>query len=183
MYVDELYGTGVPFPPFVETFHAPGISRVAAVANHYDREEAASTQPSTCDSSICPAPPLFYLAYDVNVLSYVPGSSAPGTTFASGTPSRVLGSTLTYSAFDPIGSSGFTRLDLFSGDGGHILPGGVAPDGNPLVVYGLPTVGFMVYNIINTNAQPGLLANYGGLFAHRATMSCVGAAPCPLNGQ
>jgi hypothetical protein len=180
-YVDEpLYGPGTPLAPFAESFHEPGISRIVATANHYDREEGASTQPPACDPSFCPPPPLLSLAYEVNVLSYVPGSSASGTSFTSGTPSRVLGSVLTYSALDPNGSSGITSMDLFSGDAGHILPGGIAPDGNPLLIYGLPTVGFMVYNIINTDAQPGLLANYGGLFAHKATTACVGAAPCPV---
>jgi hypothetical protein len=174
MYVDDLFGD-VPFPPFAEAFHAPGISRIVTVANHYDREEGATQQPPVCDSSLCPAPPIFYLAYEVNVLSYVAGSSVA---FTSGTPSRVLGSTLTYSAFDPNGTSGFTQLDLYSGDAGHELPGGIAPNGDPLTMLGLPATGFMVYNIINTDAQPGLLANYGGLFQHKATTACVGATPC-----
>ena len=178
MYVDDLYGA-VPFAPFAEAFHAPGVSLVVTPVDHYDREEGAATQPPACET-LCPAPGTFALAYEVNVLSYVPGSS---TVFTSGTPSRVLGSTLTYSAFDPLGSSGFTRLDLFSGDGQHVLPGGIAPDGNPLTIFGLPSVGFMVYNVINTNAQPGLLANYGGAFAHRTTTACVGAAPCVTNSQ
>jgi hypothetical protein len=29
----------------------------------------------------------------------------------------------------------------------------------------------MVYNIINANAAPGRLANYGGAFAHRASVA------------
>lgn len=180
LYVDELYGR-VPFPPFAEMFHAPGISLIAATASHYDREEGASIQPAPCETGGCVASPPLYLAYEVNVLSDIPGSSSPATPFTSGTPSRVLGSTLTYSAFDPNGTSGFTVLDLASGDGGHVLPGGIAPNGEALTMDGLPTVGFMVYNIINTNAQPGLLANYGGLFAHKAMASCVGAAPCAAN--
>jgi hypothetical protein len=174
MYVDSLYANS-PRAPFVEAFQAPGISRVVATANHYDREEGASVQPPPCESTGCMAVPPLYLAYEVNVLSYVSGSDE---SFTSGTPSRVLGSTLTYSAFDPHGSSGFTQLDLASGDAGHSLAGGIDPAGHDIVVNGLPAVGFMVYNIINTDAQPGLLANYGGVFAHKATASCVGAAPC-----
>ena len=96
----------------------------------------------------------------------------------------MLGSTLTYSALDPYGSSGFTDLDLYSGDGGHGLTDGVDPEGNGIFVNGLPAVGFMVYNIINTNAQPGLLANYSGVFANRASVMCrsagLGVSPgCP----
>ena len=64
-------------------------------------------------------------------------------------------------------------LDLASGDGGHSM----RPAGNGVVMHGLPTTGFEAYNIINANAQPGLLANYGGLFRHRASRSCTGADP------
>jgi hypothetical protein len=42
---------------------------------------------------------------------------------------------------------------------------------------GLPVTGYAGYNVINANANPGLLANYGGLFRHRASRSCVGADP------
>lgn len=44
------------------------------------------------------------------------------------------------------------------------------------IVMGLPVVGFMAYNIINAQAQPGVLANYGGTFRHRPTVSRVGAS-------
>ena len=44
------------------------------------------------------------------------------------------------------------------------------------ITRGLPATGFMVYNIINSNAQPGKLANYSGLFPHRASLSCSGNA-------
>ena len=167
-YVDTLYGD-VPFAPFVEMFHAPGNSSVTAVATHFDREEGSEQQPPACESTGCMAYPPLTLGYEVNVLSYVEGSHL---TFASGTPSRVLGSVLTYSALDPFGEQGVTALDLTTGDGGHILPGGVDSNGNDVLSFGLPTVGFMVYNIINAHAQPGMLANYGGAFAHRAA-TCI----------
>jgi hypothetical protein len=35
-------------------------------------------------------------------------------------------------------------------------------------VHRLPVTSFMVYTIIDSNAAPGRLANYGGAFAHRA---------------
>ncbi len=125
-YVDDLYGS-VPFPPFVDAFHAPGISTVTMVATHFDREEGSEQQPPACDQTGCMAYPPLTLGYEVNVLSYVEGSNL---TFAIGTPSRVLGSVLTYSALDPFGEQGFTTADLTVGDGGHILPGGVDVDGN-----------------------------------------------------
>ena len=65
--------------------------------------------------------------------------------------------------------------------GSHGSSGG---SGDTVTLMGLPVTGFMAYNVINTNAQPGLLANYSGLFAHRASASCrsagLGTSPgCP----
>ena len=58
------------------------------------------------------------------------------------------------------------------------MPGGVSPDIGDVTLNGLPATGYMGYNIINTNAQPGQLANYGGLFRHRASKSCSGDGAC-----
>jgi hypothetical protein len=46
-----------------------------------------------------------------------------------------------------------------------------------VVLNGLPATGFEAFNVINANAQPGQLANYNGLFRHRASRSCTGADP------
>jgi hypothetical protein len=47
---------------------------------------------------------------------------------------------------------------------------------------GLPVTGFMAYNVINTQAAPGRLANYGGTFRHRSRARCTSDAdagdPC-----
>jgi hypothetical protein len=40
-------------------------------------------------------------------------------------------------------------------------------DGNPAIVYGLPVIGFAMQSYLNSNAQPGLLANYAGSFDHQ----------------
>jgi hypothetical protein len=40
---------------------------------------------------------------------------------------------------------------------------------------GMPVVGFAMQNLINGNAQPGLLANYSSAVPHRALTACVGA--------
>ena len=58
--------------------------------------------------------------------------------------------------------------------------------GNPQkIVYLMPMVGFMVYNVVNANAEPGVLDNYGGAFAHRSTLDCgdVNGQPCPDVGN
>ena len=94
----------------------------------------------------------------------------------AGDPSGVLGSFLRPN-IQPFAQYGWLKLDLFSGDGGHQLLGGVTPALVDVAFNGLPATGYMAYNVINTQAQPGLLANYGGLFRHRASRSCVGADP------
>src|SRR6185312_13786818 len=113
------------------------------------------------------------LPFEVNVISFLTDTGA-------GAPSGVFGSFLRPNV-PPYGTDGWMALDLFSGDGGHILSGGIEDDGTTAVdLNGLPVTGFMAYNVINVNANPGLLANYGGLFRHRASRSCSngGTAPC-----
>ena len=89
------------------------------------------------------------------------------------TPSGVFGSTLTGFNVARNGGSGAVCLDLVSASTTHYLSTGIDPQGASVTLLGLPATGFMAYNIINTQAQPGMLANYGGAFAHR-----VGAAQC-----
>ena len=88
----------------------------------------------------------------------------------AGITSGVFGSTLV-SNIPPYGDRGWLELDMASGDGGHSM----RPAANGVVLNGLPVTGYEAYNVINTNAQPGLLANYGGLFRHRASRSCTGS--------
>jgi len=118
----------------------------------------------------CIAVPPPVLAYQVNVVPFTNDAN-----FSLGTPSGVLGSALTSLQVPPYANEGYVTMDLVSGDGGeHLLPGGIDINRQPVTLDGLPVAGFMVYNIINAQAQPSLLANYGGAFVHRATASCVG---------
>ncbi|HEY6941428.1 hypothetical protein, partial [Dokdonella sp.] len=148
LYTDPFYLAGAAAAqPFTETFHAPGMSNVLADAIQYDQEEGHG------------ATGALTLPYLVNVVSF----SAPDDR-ASG----VLGSMLVthVAAFSEAGTM---TLDLaHGGDESHAL---TAPDGR--VLHGLPATGFMVYNIINANAAPGKLANYGGTFPYRSTVSCT----------
>jgi len=165
-YVDPLFvGSEGVMAPFVETFGAssPGQSNVRFGMAVYDREEGVYPQVSGVPTALPPA-----LSYQVNVVSF----ASPG---AGGETSPVLGSHLVSAYVPPYGADGWARMDLASGDGGHRL----RPDANGVLFSGLPVTGFMVYNIINSNAQPGLLANYGSTFAHRSTVSCDSATPCP----
>jgi hypothetical protein len=161
-YTDSLYGSDVPFPPFDEEF-TDGVSNVLVTGTIYDREESSA-------GTHCEACTPLSLPYNVNLISFL---TVPAP---AGGPSGVFGSMLTGFNIAPYGTAGALTLDFVNGNpDAHELPGGIDGAGNEVTLRGLPAAGFMSYNIINTNAQPGMLANYGGAFHHQATTSCVGA--------
>ena len=151
-YVDAYFvGPGAARPPFAR-IAAAARSDVAAYARLFDQEEGPCVE---CQPM--PVPPVgVVLAWQVNALTF----RSPGSSDA---PSEVLGSRLAISV-EPWAEAGWMELDLAIGDGGHALS--ASTDGT--ILHGLPATGFMVYNIINANAAPGRLANYGGAFTHRA---------------
>jgi hypothetical protein len=158
-YVDTFFNGGAVIPPFSENF-AGGASFVEVGINMYDQEEGFTTQPEDFSPPISVRPSA--LPYEVNVISFLTDTSADD-------PSGVFGSMLRAN-ITPYGDAGWLRLDLASGDGGHAM----RPAGDGTVMHGLPATGFEAFNVINSDAQPGLLANYGGLFRHRASRSCTG---------
>ena len=162
-------------PPFSALFQS-GRSDTAVTGNVYDREEGAVLDFGHC--TFCPppgsvVPPSF--PYAVNVLG-----------FGSGAVSGVFGSNVV-PFFVPLNgdTAGNVELVFIDNDFTQRLPGGTAvADGDDVTLIGLPVTGFMAYNVINTNAQPGLLANYSGVFANRASVTCrsagLGVSPgCP----
>ena len=165
-YVDRTANPSGSLLPFAEPFVAPGKSNVAFGANLYDQEEAFTSIGAPC--GLCPPPlPIPALPYQVNAISFLAQPDAPLV-------SCVLGSRLTTNLV-PNGAAGFVEFDLASlADGvfGHALSGATV-DGaiGSHTLYGLPATGFMVYNIVNANAQAGRLANYGGLFRHARSSS------------
>jgi hypothetical protein len=181
-YVDSRI-SGTPFAPFDETFgdhdsgdeQVTGQSRIVYDGSIFDREEMGS--PTFSCGFICPGgvfPPA--LPFQVNVVNFV-SDSIPGT------PSAVLGSVLTTPYLSPIlfpppnFPSGWMRMNFNP----HALPGGIIEPNDAVALGGLPTVGFMVYSVINANARPGVLGNYGGTFPHRSTLACgdINGQPCP----
>lgn len=160
-YVDHAAHPSGPLAPFARPFDAPGKSDVTFGAKIYDQEGGFTTVGGPC--GFCPPPlPFPSLPYQVNAISFM---AQPGVPLVSG----VLGSRLT-TTLAPHGAGGTVELDLASsdyGDFGHALSGNTV-DGQigTVTLYGLPVSGFMVYNIVNANAQVGSLANYGGLFRH-----------------
>ena len=166
-YTDPARLAGSVLPPFTELFHAPGVSNVAFGFRAYDREEGTTID--SCDFGCGTLPPKT-LPYEVNALTF----SDPTAQQASG----VLGSALT-TRVASYGNSGWAQLDLNPEGESHLLTAGSTSSGASVVLKGLPVTGFMVYNVINSNAQPGKLANYSGLFPHRATVSCTSNASLP----
>jgi hypothetical protein len=166
-YVDKaLYPTN-PTTPFERPFIAPGTSDVAVEGTVYDREEGAQRY-DACE--LCPpVAPIPVLSYQVNVVGF--------RTAGSTDPSGVLGSNLVSLSIPPLGEDGNATMNFNLSNNPHSLPGGLVNLlGAAVGLGGLPVTGFMVYNVINANAQPGLLANYSGAFPHRATVSCQGSA-------
>ena len=181
-YVDPRL-THATLEPFAITFgdYTAGHSETSVIATTYDREELASGSgppPDGCGIPCVASPPIV-LDYQVNVMGFLAEDTPVGT------PTPVLGSRL--STFYTTGwgqpprpNDGWIDLDLYNGDAGHVLPGGTSPQHDGVFLLGLPVTGFMVYNIVNANAQPGILGNYSGAFAHRSTEACVGDVPeCP----
>jgi hypothetical protein len=150
--------------PFSELFQN-GRSDTFVSGKLYDREEGVFADIDAC--TLCPpVSDIPSFPYAVNVIDF-------GTSSTSG----VFGSNVVPFFIPPGGATaGNVVLNLVDPAAIQRLTDGIDADGNPLVLLGLPVTGFMAYNVINTNAQPGLLANYSGVFANRATASCSGSS-------
>lgn len=122
----------------------------------------------------------FELPYEVNAVSFAPWSDtfAPSGVFGSQL-STPLGQLYNNAAY---GDAGWARIAFNDPVEPHALPGGTH-GGSPITLNGLPAIGFMVYNIVNANAAAGRLANYGGTFAHRSTVSCTHDGAVPVGGD
>ncbi len=156
-YVDKYYVGATAVAPFVEVFNKE--SNVEIGINVYDQEEGHGTVDDDISPPISSKPNA--LPFEVNVISWLTDTTA-------GAPSAVLGSKLRPN-IPPYADGGWAALDLASGDAGHAL----RQDLNGKVLHGLPVTGFMGYSLVNGNISGGVLANYGGLFRHRASRLCT----------
>jgi hypothetical protein len=162
-YVDSDLYPRASTQPFEQIF-AGGESTVTVGINLYDQEEGHTTRTGGFSPPIGTRPSS--LPFEVNVISFL-------TTTAAGDPSGVFGSLLRPN-ITPYGNDGWLALGFATG---HSLFGGTSPTLGPVTFHGLPATGYMGYNIVNAQAAVGVLANYGGLFRHRASRTCtVGAA-------
>jgi hypothetical protein len=159
-YVDRQAFPQAPIAPFRFAF-ADGSSSARVLIRRIDRQGNIVQEHCPIPGPSCPVIP--DLKYETNVMEVSRADA----------PSNVLGSALSF-RIEPLLESGTLQLDLASGSTG-IATGRVngVVAGSP----GYPATGFMVYNVINANAQPGMLANYSGLFPHRTYFYCVSGLP------
>jgi hypothetical protein len=196
-YVDDNTAPFVASPPFTNPFRDNGSACEEIDISYRNREEA---QPSgsdfctlnptdpLCAVDFSPLPPPTpgevivgpVLCEESNVLSF--NQSA----VAAGGASRILGGSYARNvnlraSTDPgqnaTYSSGWVRIgfdDPATTAGGLPLQDHVLTTPDSSQYFGLPTIGFWAVNVVNTAAQPGLLANYSGAFRHRGSRANSG---------
>jgi hypothetical protein len=153
---DELFGGGISGGHFLD----PGESCFYIGLQYFDREER--TPQSTIVFSPPPLGGANYLCFEAQVITFNQGTVVPGVDTA------ILGSDLAAN----VNTNGYTSgwLDLsfvedFAGNffSEHSLR--QSNEGN--IFFGLPATGFLVTNYVNSQAKPGVLGNYAGLYRHR----------------
>lgn len=166
-YVDPALNTAA-IAPFEELFgeNYDGKSCVVVdVGDMYDREEGTPSAPAEGFSPPPPGAPPSSLCYEAQIISFLSVADA-----TANPTSRVLSSNLVTNLV-PFAKAGWMRLGL-SGNG-HSL----RPSIEQNVFNGLPVTGFLAVNYVNGNLGAGVLANYSGLYRHRASRSCT-TGPC-----
>jgi hypothetical protein len=160
-YVDPAIVGTTPLgalAPFEETFGGSGTSCSTTDPTSYDR---AGNPPGPS----LPPPEGGYVAdgkhlcYESQLFTFNQAGVEQGV------PTRVFGSLLgaDYEAY----TNGWLALSFK--DPTEQLRASL--EGN--VFFGLPAVGFLAANYINTNVTPGVLSNYSGVYPHRSTASCM----------
>ncbi|WP_395680628.1 hypothetical protein [Dokdonella sp.] len=169
-YTDPaMSGSTTALPPFDEVFRAPGVAPLRFVNPAiFDRLG------NQCTGDFCQYETEFHLDRAVNVIAYATPDQANG---ASG----VFASRLMAYLY-PFGESGHTRLQPYR------LRAMEGVDRSPLqqgrvCVSGTPEIGFLAYNLVNGNAQPGRLANYGGIYRDQWLGAGVAARDTPFGHE
>jgi len=73
-------------------------------------------------------------------------------------------------------SAGWLRLNMTRGVGigsSYDPKPSMRPALDGTIFHGLPVIGFLATNYVNSNVQNGVLANYSGTFPHRTTVKCT----------
>ena len=184
---------GNPVPPFTRTWYYDVLDgeidrRFFACEDmsidFWDREEQQPA-PGTDGPIVSPPPPdpapdLFQLCREANVVRFSSNGDVPDATEILGEPLRDAPfSALSYTNFELPYDSGWAMFNL-----GTLPPNSTVavderrsvPSENGRQVLGLPVVGFGVTTYTNGATAGGVLANYGGTFQHRGTRVFESAA-------
>lgn len=132
----------------------------------WDREEQ-TPDPETGGVIVSPqqpgVDPVFELCREANVIRFANDSSLPDNAEITGelSPDAADLPEYGYVNFDVPFQHGWARFDFenFTSN----------PDNGGLVLDGLPVVGFWANTYTNSGVAAGVLANYGGAFAHRGS--------------
>ncbi|MCX7544076.1 hypothetical protein [Marinicella gelatinilytica] len=126
----------------------------------YDREEMYDTS----TGGISPPPPDSEnpeFCYETNTVEFVKSGGSVGSSNILGSPSHKV--TTLFGVSKPGATqSGWARLEFNSNQMTSL---------DNVTYQGLPVAGFLVDSKTNKNAQPGLLAKYGGLFNHKGRIN------------
>ncbi|MGA9829012.1 MAG: hypothetical protein WBQ57_11870, partial [Rhodanobacteraceae bacterium] len=164
-YVDPDIVGSTAIEPFSEVFDGLSCSVVGIYI--YDREERTTSGPGPGFSPPPPGQPPSSLCRETNVISFL-ATSDPNAGSASG----VFGSSLVTN-IPPFARAGWLRLGLDPNPATDPHSLRASTDGD--VFNGLPATGFSAESFINNEVTPGVLANYSGLFRHRASRNCTNA--------
>lgn len=150
-YVNPATG---PIRPFTTVFDSPAGACEQFTIGLFDREE--DTQDATGGVSPSPVGRNPELCWETNIVDFY----SPSAGGSASNPSPILGSTNVVSVDTSAFLAGWSNI-------GFPNAAPMDDDTGQWRYAGYPVVGFAVQNYKNTNAQPGLLAQYAALFKHR----------------
>ncbi len=144
--------------PAIEPFTVPfdGTACEEYGANLWDREERTPGPGGIPISPVSPGPGNPILCYETNVVEFYNGNNPFGVD-ASNVFGSVNRATVSTDNFD----EGWFAINFTQST--------TAANAGTQEYVGLPVTGFAVQTFANADAQPGLLAQYAGLFRHKYT--------------
>lgn len=187
-------GKAVPLAPFTRGWYKTGSGATLKwnfacedlSFDYYDREEApyptTTPAPGAKPPIVSPPPPvpptptvdpdLFQLCREANVIRFASDETLPAASEILKEPVRT-GTVFGYVNFELPFTEGWVSMDLANVDDESPLfattPVRQNADTQNVFLNGLPVIGFAVTTYTNGALGDGVLANYGGTFAHRAT--------------
>ncbi len=163
-YVDEAIVGSSAIAPFTRVYPKSGAESSACMAVPYVAYGRNARQSSAAD-------PQILLCFGAQALPFSMTNVAA--------PADVLGSSLVAAASIATDqASGMAQL--MTGSHGSPTAFAMRPADDGTVLKGLPVMGFVVFDYINSNVQAGVLANYSGAVPLRSSTVCArDGAACP----